>query len=169
MSKLVSGINREKYYSLKHQKDRTSYLRAIAINTLVGEAVDIFLENEEAILKGNFDKGLLDKCKYEAQINDIIKISIEKIYESKEVIDKEVAGYKIIASLLDVFVSALNNKFNGVASNYDNLVLKLLPEAYQQERDTLYTRIMQICSYVASLSDGYAIRLYEKISGKITY
>ena len=167
--KLVKNtIDSKKYHSLKHKKDRVSYLRALAIGVLINEAVAIFLENEAVILNGTFDKGLLDKCKYEAQINDIIKISIDKIYQSKEVVEKEVAGYKIIASLLDVFVTALNNKFNNTSSNYDVLVLKLLPEVYQQERDTLYERIMQIASYVASLSDGYAIRLYEKISGKIT-
>ena len=168
--KLVKNtIDSKKYHSLKHKKDRISYLRALAIGVLIDEAVVIFLENEEVIFKGEFNKGLLDKCTYEAQINDIIKISIDKIYQSKEVIEKEVAGYKIIASLLDVFVTASNNKFKGVASNYDTLVLKLLPEVYQQERETLYGRIMQICSYVASLSDGYAIRLYEKITGKIAY
>ncbi len=167
MSKLVSGINREKYYSLKHKKDRTGYLRAIAINTLVGEAVTIFLENEEAILKGEFNKSLLDKCKYEAQINDIINISIDKIYNSKEVIEKEVAGYKIIADLLDVFVTALNNKHEGVLSNYDKLILHLLPEEYQTESKEMYNRIMQIGSYVASLSDGFAIRLHKKIKGNL--
>ena len=169
MIKLVKDtIDIKKYHSLQHKKDRVSYLRALAIGVLINEAVSIFLANETAILNGTFDKGLLDKCKYEAQINDIIKISIDKIYQSKDVIEKEVAGYRIIANLLDVFVTALNNKYNGTSSNYDVLVLKLLPEEYQQEKDSLYARIMQIASYVASLSDGYAIRLYEKLSGKIT-
>lgn len=167
MVKLVKNIKREKYYALKHKQDRTAYLRALAISSLINEAVTIFLENEEAILKGEFDKSLLDKCKYEAQINDIIKISIEKIYQSKEVIEKEVAGYKIIADLLDIFVTALNNKFNGTASNYDILVLKMLPEQYQQEKPQLYNRIMQICSYIAGLSDGFAIRLHKKLAGNI--
>ncbi len=167
MSKLVANINREKYYSLKYKKDRTAYLRAIAINTLVGEAVTIFLENEEAILKGEFNKSLLDKCKYEAQIRDIINISIEKIYKSKEVVEKEVSGYKIIADLLDVFVTALNNKYEQQQSNYDNLVLNLLPEEYRDPKENLYDRIMQICSYIASMSDGYAIRLYKKVNGNI--
>lgn len=160
-------IDSKKYHSLKHKKDRVSYLRALAIGVLINEAVELFLDNEEAILNGTFDKGLLDKCKYEAQINDIIKISIDKIYRSKEVIEKEVAGYKIIADLLDVFVTALNNKFNETASNYDRLVLNLLPEQYQQEKEKLYDRIMQVCSYVAGLSDGYAIRLHKKIMGNI--
>ena len=98
-------------------------------------------------------------------MNDIIKISIEKIYRSNDVIEKEVAGYKIIADLLDVFVTALNNKYTGEQSNFDRLVLNLLPEEYRILKDDLYERILQTCSYVASLSDGYAIRLHKKISG----
>ncbi|MCH3883888.1 deoxyguanosinetriphosphate triphosphohydrolase [Tenacibaculum aquimarinum] len=168
MIKLVKDkIDSNKYHSLQHKKDRISYLRALAIGVLINEAVAIFLANEEAILKGDFDKGLLDKCKYEAQINDIIKLSVAKIYNSKEVVEKEVAGYKIIADLLDVFVTALNNKFDGNQSNYDNLVLNLLPEEYQIQEEQLYDRIMQICSYIAGLSDGFAIRLHKKLMGNI--
>ncbi|WP_435261007.1 deoxyguanosinetriphosphate triphosphohydrolase [Tenacibaculum sp. nBUS_03] len=168
MIKLVKNtIDSAKYHSLKHKKDRVSYLRALAIGVLINEAVAIFLANEEAILNGTFDKGLLDKCQYEAQINDIIKISVAKIYKSKEVVEKEVAGYKIIADLLDVFVTALNNKFENKQSNYDALVLNLLPQEYQQERENLYDRVMQICSYIAGLSDGFAIRLHRKIMGNI--
>lgn len=168
MIKLVKDtIDIKKYHSLKHKKDRVSYLRALAIGVLINEAVDMFLSNEEEILKGTFSNSLLDKCKYEAQMNDIIKISIEKIYRSNDVVEKEVAGYKIIADLLDVFVTALNNKYTGEQSNFDRLVLNLLPEEYRTLKDDLYERILQTCSYVASLSDGYAIRLHKKISGNV--
>ncbi|KGL62660.1 deoxyguanosinetriphosphate triphosphohydrolase [Polaribacter sp. Hel1_85] len=168
MIKLVKDtIDSKKYHSLQHKTDRVSYLRALAIGVLINEAVDIFLENEEALLNGTFDKSLLDKCKYEAQINDIIKISVDKIYKSKEVVEKEVAGYRIIADLLDVFVTALNNKFYGNSSNFDNLVLNLLPKEYQTETNNLYNRIMQICSYVSRMSDSYAIRMHKKLTGNI--
>jgi len=168
MIKLVKDtIDIKKYHSLQHKKDRVSYLRALAIGVLINEAVAIFLANEAAILAGTFEKSLLEKCKYEAQINDIIKISVDKIYNSKEVVEKEVAGYKIIADLLDVFVTALNNKFDGNQSNYDKLVLNLIPEEYKTETNNLYNRIMLICSYVSGMSDSYAIRMYKKISGNI--
>ena len=158
-------INSKKYYSLKHTKDRVSYLRALAINTLINETVEIFLANEKAVLKGEFEKPLLDKCKYETQIDDIIKISVEKIYKSKEVVEKEVAGYKIIADLLDVFVNALNNNYEGNSSNYDELILDLLPKEYQTEMSSLYNRIMSTCTYISRMSDSYAIRLHKKIQG----
>ena len=168
MIKLVKDtIDSKKYHSLQHKTDRVSYLRALAIGVLINEAEAIFLENEDAILNGVFEKSLLDKCKYEAQINDIIKISVDKIYKSKEVVEKEVAGYRIISDLLDVFVTAFNNKFDGTSSNYDELVLNLLPEEYHEKRTDLYTRIMSICSYVARMSDSYAIRMHKKLTGNL--
>ena len=166
--KLVRNtIDTAKYHSLKFKKDRVSYLRALAINTLINEAVEIFLANEESILKGAFEKSLLDKCEYEAQINDIIKISISKIYRSKEVVEKEVAGYKIIADLLDVFVTALNNHQTGQTTNYDKLLLNLLPMEFKVESDSIYERIMAICTYVSRMSDSYAIRIHKKIQGSV--
>ena len=166
--KLVKdSIDIKKYHSLQFKKDRISYLRALAINTLINEAVTIFLENEAVILSGEFDKSLLDKCKYEAQINDILKISISKIYKSQEVVEKEVAGYKIIADLLEVFVTALNNYHLGKETNYDKLLLNLLPSEFKSESKNLYTRIMSICTYVSRMSDSYAIRMHKKIQGAI--
>lgn len=166
MIKLVKDtIDTNKYHSLKHKKDRVSYLRALSIGVLINEVVDIFLKNEEKILSGNFEKGLLDRCKYQAQIQDILKISIAKIYKSKEVLEKEVAGYKIIADILDIFVTALNNEYLGTISNYDKLILQLLPLEYNLRSEDLYSRIMSICSYVSGMSDSYAIKLHKKIKG----
>lgn len=160
-------INTEKYHQLKTKKDRLSYLRALAIGNLINEAASIFLKNEELILKGEYQNSLLDKCKYEAQINDIIKISIDKVYKSKEVVEKEVAGYSILSNLLNVFIEALNNTYDNNATNYDKMILLLLPSQYKQNNETIYERILSICSFISSLSDSYAIMLHKKIKGEI--
>lgn len=160
-------INSEKYHQLKTKKDRLSYLRALAIGNLIDEAADVFIKNEKNILNGNFQHSLLDKCKYEAQINDIIKISVEKIYKSNEVIEKEVAGYKVLSDLLTVFINAINNSYNNSASNYDKLILRLLPEKFQNTSDNLYDRIFSACSFVSTISDGYAILIHKKIKGEV--
>ncbi|MBT3872512.1 MAG: dNTP triphosphohydrolase, partial [Flavobacteriaceae bacterium] len=76
------NINTKKYTSLIKSSDRLAYLRSLAINTLVAEAAAVFIENEENILNGEFTTSLLDKSKYKAQVADIIKISVQKIYKS---------------------------------------------------------------------------------------
>ncbi|MBD0831494.1 dGTP triphosphohydrolase [Aestuariibaculum sediminum] len=166
LSKIIRDtIKPDNYYALSTKEDRIGYLRALAIGSLINEAVDIFMENEEAILNGAFDCALLDKCKYEAQINDIIKISIEKIYQSTEVIDKEIAGYGVINTLLETYTDAVNNSFNGTASNYDKLILKGLPKNLKIKSDNLYVRLSSVCYYVSLLSDSKAILDYKKIKG----
>ena len=158
-------INTKKYHQLNNTQDRISYLRALAINTLINEVADIFITNEEAILNGKFDQALLDKSKYEAQINDIIKISIEKVYQSESVIDKEISGYEVIKTLLGTYIAAVNNKFEGHHSNFDSLIIKTLPSTIDAGNDKLYNRLLNICLYVSLLSDSKAVLTYKKLKG----
>lgn len=162
--KLVkNGIDTKKYNELLTKEDRISYLRALAIGSLINDAVAVFMENEKSILAGDFPFALMDKSQYKAQMNDIIQISIKNVYQSKEVIQKEVMGYKIINSLLDGFCTAYNKKVNGTASNYDELLLKLLPERFQFQKENLYDRLLHICHFVSLLTDGKALELYKTI------
>ncbi len=153
----------EKYAALTTQKDRVSYLRALAIQSLIYEAVHVFVKNEKAILEGSFSHSLLDKSRYEAQLKDIINISIDKMYRSKEVVEKEIQGYRVLTKLIDVFTTAVNNQYEGKATGFDQLVLELIPDEYNLIKEHLYDRLMGVCSFIASMSDRYAILLYEKI------
>lgn len=165
--KLVKDtINTKKYNSLAYKEDRLSYLRALAINTLITDAVDIFVKNEKAILNGDFEVSLLDKSKYGAQIRDIIALSVDKVYRSQEVIEKEIAGYKIISDILDVYTTALIRQSEGRASNYDRLMIQTLPEVYRHTGSTTYDILLNTCCYVASLSDSAAVHIHNKIMGK---
>lgn len=158
-------INTSKYKTLNNTNDRLAYLRALAINTLIQEASNIFIENEPQILNGGFNISLLDKCKYQAQIKDIIKLSVEKIYRSKEVIDKEITGFEVISRLLDTLTTAIVNNYNNNPTTYDKLVMNMLPTTIDFNSGTLYDRLLNVCHFVASLSDGNAISTYRKLLG----
>lgn len=160
-----STINIDKYHSLMTTEDRVSYLRALAINTLINEAVDSFMANEEVILNGQFGHALLDKSRYEAQINDIIKMSVERIYQSQEVIEKEISGYEAIQQILKTYITAVNNVYNDQASSYDKLIVKTLPKNDLFVNNSLYIRLLNVCSYVALLSDRKAVDTYKKLKG----
>ncbi len=163
---LVRGsINTSKYHELTTTQDRVSYLRALAINTLINEAVELFIENEEAILDGTFSKALLDLSKYKAQIKDIIQISISNVYQSEEVIDKEISGYEVLNQLLSVYTDAVDNKLNNSLSSFNSLVLKSLPKTVNLNNDNLYSCLMAVCNYISKLSDSNAILTYRKLKG----
>ena len=156
--KLVKDtINTKTYSTLTTKEDRISYLRALAIGTLIQDAVKVFMDNEELILQGKFPYALTDKSKYKAQMDDIIKLSVKNIYQCREVIEKEITGYQIINNLLDKFITAFNNNYDGKASNFDQLVLKILPEKHHLQKDSLYERLLLMCRFVSMLTDGNAL------------
>lgn len=164
--KLVKdNIQTDKYNSLTNKKARVSYLRALAIGTLIDDAVSLFIENEASILDGSFGISLLEKSRYKAQMDDIIKLSIDKVYNSDEVIDKELSGFEVINELLFRFSNAVNNCYHGTGSHYDKLILKLFDSELDYKNDKLYNRMMAVCSLVASYSDSNAILIYRKIKG----
>ena len=164
---LVKNINKAKYSELKTTEDRVSYLRALAIGTLIDEAASIFMKHEESILAGKFETALLDVSQYKAQIKDIIDISVNNVYLSKEVINKEIAGYEILNQLLNAYGKMAFNYFEDNVSNYDKLLINILPETVKFTNDSLYQNLLAICLYISKLSDTNAMLLHQKLKGNI--
>ena len=156
-------IDTKKYAALENRSQRLSYLRALAINSLIQEALQQFKTHEAAILEGEYPHALLDKSRYQAQINDIIAISVDKVYQSDEVIEKEIVGYQVITKLLHAFVTAAAGEFYGKATSYDKLVLHLVPEGLPLVEASLYDTLLNASCFVASLSDSKAMDLAKKI------
>ncbi|MGB0357481.1 MAG: dGTP triphosphohydrolase [Flavobacteriaceae bacterium] len=158
------NINSKKYQTLTTKKDRLAYLRALSISTLIQEAASIFMDHEAAILNGTFDISLTDKSRYTAQIKDILDLSVRNIYQAQEVIEKELKGYQVIHRLLDVFVGAAVHQREGNASAFDALALQCLPETLVLPQEDTYGLLLNISSYVASLTDGKALEWYQKMA-----
>ena len=154
-------INTHKYSKLQTKEERIAYLRAVAIGALIQDATDIFLQNEDAILAGEFHQSLLYDSKYRHHINDVIDCSVERIYQSDEVVEKEVSGYVVLQHLLDIFFTAIINQENGRETSFDKLLLKKLPEKYRKN-GSLYDKVMGITCYITSLTDSNAVELHLK-------
>lgn len=143
--------------------EQIAYLRSSVIGLLVNECSNVFLNNEEQILKGEFGSTLIkeisdlpNKAYKEATI-----ISIKKIYKSKDVVDIELAGHRIIGFLIDTFITAILKP----DANYSKLILSRIPEQYETDSESLYTRILAILDFVSGMTDVYALDLYRKITG----
>ncbi|MGB5981381.1 MAG: dNTP triphosphohydrolase [Nonlabens sp.] len=157
----------EIYTSLSSTSERLSYLRSLAINTLINDCVDIFMENEDAILEGTFSTSLIDKSQFKPQIEDILGITVSQVYRSQEVLDKEIGGYKIIQDILEAVVNASLNDLNGTASSYDQLILRSCYDL-RTTGTTIYERLLESCGYVASLTDSRSLKLFHILNGKLS-
>ena len=68
---------------------------------------------------------------------------------------------------MEVTTDALVNRLGGKASAYDELILRMLPvETAAAGPATVYDLLLRACSFVASLSDGAAVHMHNKITGK---
>src|SRR5690606_869693 len=108
---------------------------------------------------------LLEKSRYKAQNEDIINISIKQVYKSNDVVQKEISGYVIIEKILDVFTRSSIRKIEGTENNYDKLILSLLPQKFKNNSNSKYEALLKISCYVASLTDGRVVDLFNKING----
>lgn len=160
----------QKFEKIKIQDEKLGVLRAMAIGNLIKEVTEAFLNNEESILNGSFDKALTDLIPSTRILNDILSLSVSKIYRSRNVLEIEVAGFEVLHGLLHSFITAsfnyINHKNN--CSARDKSLLRLLPEEYKVchlENPDQYNVIMNIIDFIASMTDKYAISLYRNIKG----
>lgn len=165
---LIPLINKKalKGYKEKDEKDRVGYLRAVAISELVNELAKVFLEEEKNILQGNFENDLISEIKRANAMKTIKDISIKKIYKSRSVVEREVAGYEVLGGLLDTFINAYNEAYEGKISSKNKADFALLPGRFTEEiPDDLYLRLLRIIDFVSGMTDSFAISLFRKIKG----
>lgn len=143
--------------------EQISYLRSSVIGKLVSECARVFVENEQQILSGQFSGSLIDHiepvCKNAYE--NCSTIAVKKIYKSQEVLDIEVAGYKIIQTLLDEYIKA---SFQPNKS-YSKLLLDRVPSQYDMYTPSTYEKIQAIVDFISGMTDIYALDLYRKITG----
>ncbi len=150
---------------LLDDNDKVSLLRAKVINILVHKCADAFWNNHEAIMNGTLNcdlKSCLDTTTKEL-INIIENQSVKKIYNYTTVIEKEIAGYKIIGGLLEEFIPAILG--TGKSKHYNQKLIQLIPIQFTPTSNDAYSKIMSILDYISGMTDLYAVELYRKIKG----
>jgi len=145
------------------KNEQISYLRAGVIGKLIYECIGIFTENQEHILAGDFGGSLIGSLKntQAEAMNTVKEISYSQVYNHRSVVEIEIAGYKIIGTLLEEFVGAIMNP----KDLYSRKILSLLPEQYKTNSDPVYLKIQSIVDFVSGMTDVFALDLYRKIKG----
>ena len=152
MAQLVDDVN-----------EQIVYLRSCVINCLEQQCVQVFIRNEQAILSGIFEGSLIE------HIDDLPRkaykrcesIAYKKIYHCKDVVDIEIAGYKVITTLTELMVQAATHSDRA----FSKLLINRVSTQYDILAPTLYGRIMAVLDYLSGMTDVYALDLYRKING----
>ena len=143
--------------------EQIAYLRSSVIGLLINECCSAFLENETKILSGEFSGALIKHISPRAKeaYKACSDFAIRHIYRSKDVLDIELAGYRIIGFLLETFTDAIKNPKHA----YSKLLLERVPEQFEVDAPTMYGKIQAVIDYISGMTDVYALDLYRKIIG----
>jgi len=144
------------------RNEQISFLRASVIGKLVNECASAFFDHYEPIMEGQFDKPLIRNLSGFSlkAMEKVIDTSVARVYADPSVIEIELAGYRIIATLLGAFVDATLNE-----SVFGKKLLKLFPEQFREKEPDAYSKIQSVIDYVSGMTDVYALELYRKITG----
>ncbi|MEJ2902374.1 deoxyguanosinetriphosphate triphosphohydrolase [Pedobacter panaciterrae] len=142
---------------------KITLMRAKSISTLIWQCSNVFYQEQESILNGDFNISLMDaiEAPFLSVMKEIEKISIKKIYNYSSVVQIEVAGYQVMGGLLEEFIPAyLQNE-----SKYHKKLVELIPKQFLTEKNDVYSKIQSVLDFVSGMTDIYAVELFRKIKG----
>ena len=169
----VSGDDkdRDRAARMRDENERIAFLRAKAIGAAIEQTAEVFLHNEESILRGDFDQELLELIPCGAALRAIKDQSKQTIYSTVRGVEIEVAGYEVLGGLLDVFFGALEDVSRSAekASMRSRKLLRLAPAQFLgpegQPDAAPGLRLMKVLDFVSGMTDSYAVSLYQKVRG----
>jgi dGTPase len=144
--------------------EQIGYLRAGVIGKLVGACTDIFILNHDQILNGTFEGALTDQLSgsMDKAMKHCARIGFERIYRHPSVVEIEIAGFKILGTLLDEFVKAVL----APKQYYSRLLLPFIPQQYRVSDDSpVHLRVQTVIDFISGMTDVYALDLFRKIQG----
>lgn len=154
-----------KLNKLSDKNDKVAYLRAMTISSLVEQSRIIYQNNMDAYLNSTATKPLFDFIREKSDaLKEIERFSIDNIYNNRNVVEIENAGYNVMSELLSHFIFPIL-KDKDMRTLSEKQAIKLLPPAFNYDGDTEYQKVMGVIDYIAGMTDNYATELYRRIKG----
>ena len=148
---------------LTDDNEKIQYLRACVIGKLENECVSTFIANVETILSGTFEGSLIDHIaplQHGAYVA-CTRVAKQRIYKSKPVLDVELSGYHIMATLMELMIEAIEHPDR----YYSQQLIGRVSPQYDIANESLETRLMAVIDYISGMTDVYALDVYQKICG----
>ena len=146
------------FHIVNDTNEQIAYLRSSVIGLLIRECTRVFLEHEQ-----EFEETLIKHISERPAkaYKHCAEVSIKKIYRSRDVLDIELAGFRVISTLLELMVDAVTSP----GKAYSELLINRVSSQYNIKAPALYERIQAVLDYISGMTDVFALDLYRKING----
>lgn len=139
---------------------------------MIQEIINTFEEKYDEIMNGNLQSEIIDISK----ANDIRKAYKKlqySVFDDKNILKKEIAGWEAIYGLLKIFVKASRSKnFKPTGNNYESRIYKLISAGHKYVYENIqdypnneYKKLQMIVDFISGMTDTYAINLYQELTG----
>jgi dGTPase len=154
----------EVYQLVTDANEQIAYLRSSVIGILVRECTATFVAHEQEILDGTFQDTLIEQIDepYRQAYEACAALSMKRIYRSRPVVDVELAGFRVISTLISLMIEAVQSPEKA----YSKLLIDRVSSQYSIRGGSLYDRILAVLDYISGMTDVYALDLYRKINGE---
>lgn len=139
---------------------------------MIKNIIDTFEDEYESIMNGTFEYEIIDRSK----ASDIRKAYKElqfKVFDDKNILKKEIAGWEAIYGLLKILVKASRSKnFKSAGNTYEARIFKLISSSHRYVYENVekyenieYKKLQMITDFISGMTDTYAINLYQELKG----
>ncbi|PWL29315.1 dGTP triphosphohydrolase [uncultured Roseivirga sp.] len=176
-SELIQSL--EEFYTEFKEKDldhlnlAVQRFRVPAQRILIESVVQEFNNNLEEISRGEYNKELL-KAPRANQIRSAFEELAKIVFKNKVIIKREVTGYKVIQGLLNIYIpSCYSDNFNYQSKTLEGRLYKTISSNYRyiyenfkdKSIDEKYSRLQLVVDFISGMTDSYALKLYQELTG----
>lgn len=143
---------------------------------LISSVTDSFTDHYSDIMAGTYTKELLADTQGERMAKTLADIAYRYAFTSKPILKLEIGAEKILNFLLGEFVpAAINYDTKNRMTAVQEKLMSIVSENYRAiyrfysngktEEEKLYLRLLLVTDSICGMTDGYAKRLYQELSG----
>ena len=162
----------------KHENgdfDETIVIQKFRIFTqrlMISNIIETFQKKYDLIMSGDLEAEIIDVSDA-ADIRAAYKYLQYIVFDDKNIVKKEIAGWEAIYGLLKILVKASQSpNFKKDGNTYESRIYKLISSSHRfvyekvEKYDNLeYKKLQMITDFVSGMTDTYAITLYQELKG----
>lgn len=163
-----------KLYSEKNL-NKSIIIQKFRIHTqriMIEEIINSFVEKYDEIMNGQLEEEIIDISKA-SDIRKAYKKLQYKVFDDKNIVKKEIAGWEAIYGLLKIFTKASESpNFKPEGNTYESRLYKMISSSHRivfEEIETYknqeYKKLQLIVDFITGMTDTYAINLYQELKG----
>ena len=161
-------------YSSKNM-NKSIIIQKFRIHTqriMIEEIINSFIEKYDEIMNGELEEEIIDISKA-SDIRKAYKKLQYKVFDDKNIVKKEIAGWEAIYGLLKIFTKASqSSNFKSEGNTYESRLYKMISSSHriifeevEPYSNSEYKKLQLIVDFITGMTDSYAINLYQELKG----